>query len=361
MIDLMYLLIAIITSILSPVYTFATGSIGGGTGPTNPIELQKYYLMADVKALYKGIGGVNTSMFASVLWILPNSILNLVSSLGWTIKAIIGVAVTIFGARYINILASLLSGVSYMEAFTRPLEATTGIGAALHLDQLMNGLGVFPKLVIVPWIILAIVNWVAPVILGLIIWFSLVFVFFRIFLLLINSYIKILLAIILSPIYILFEAIPGQSAFTNWLKNLVGELITFPMVVGIFILGTIIVESASSGNLVQFPFMVGIDPESFGIIIGMILFFMTPDLVKAIRQIFIPKPGILDAAGPGVLFGGLAPAVGGVMGGMGQIGSVSLFLSGIGRSDILQGLAKKFGMGPPKVGPQTDVSGKQAS
>jgi hypothetical protein len=137
---------------------------------------------------------------------------------------------------------------------------------------------------------------------------------------LISSYVRILLSIILSPIYLLFEAIPGQSAFTNWIKNLVGEMITFPLIVGIFLLGNIIVKASSGGELIKFPFLVGIDSQSFGFIIGMALLFMTPELVTAVRQIFIPKPGILDGAGPGVFFGG---AVTGVSGGLGELSKVA--------------------------------------
>ena len=344
MIDLMYLLIAIITSVLSPVYTFATGKIGGGTGPTNPVELQKYYLSADLGALYKGIGGVNHGMWGALLWNLPNAILGLVPWLGYTIKIIVGLIVTFMGQNIINDLVKILSGKWLLDLFSS-VEPTTGVGAALHLDKLFEGISGPIQIAILIGVIIFIFNALVPLVLGVLIWFSLVFVFFRIFLLLLSSYIKILLSIILSPIYLLFEAVPGQSAFTNWLKNLAGELITFPLVVGIFVLGTIIVDSASSGNLVQFPFMVGIDSKSFGYIVGMMLFFMTPDLVKAVRAVFIPKPGLLDQAGPGVFFGGVGAATGGAMSGLSQIGSISLAMGAFGlHSGFLAPLMEKFGL-----------------
>ncbi len=344
MIDLMYLLIAIITSVLSPVYTFATSGIGGGTGPTNLAELQKYYLTANPGALYKGVGGVNHSMWGTLLWGLPSAILSLIPWLGATIKVVVGSLITFFFAKYIDAIAIFLSGAGPLQLFIGPLEATTGVGAALHLDQLTAGLGTIGKFFVLPLLIMFIFQGLVPIFLGLLIWFSLIFVFFRIFMLLINSYIKILLSIIFSPIYLLFEAVPGQTAFTNWLKNLAGELITFPLVVGIFVLGSIIVDSASSGNLVQFPFMWGIDPKSYGYIVGMMLFFGTPELVKAVRQIFIPKPGIFDAVGPGVFFGGVGAATGGAMSGLSQIGSVSMALGAFGVSGFLQPLVEKFGL-----------------
>jgi len=134
--------------------------------------------------------------------------------------------------------------------------------------------------------------------------------------------------------YLLFEAIPGQSAFANWIKNLAGELITFPLVVGIFVLGSIIADSASSGNLVQFPFMVGIDSKSFGYIIGMAILFMTPDLVKAVRAVFIPKPGLLDQAGPGVFFGGATTGISGGLGELSKVAGIGFYIKPI--RDLLQ-------------------------
>jgi len=350
MIDLMYLLIAIIISILSPVYTFATGGIGGGTGPTNAAELQKYYLSANLGALYKGIGGANHGMWGTLLWNLPNAILGLVPMLGFAIKLVAGFIITFMGQVIINDIVKILSGKWILDIFSS-VEPTTGVGAALHLDKLFEGISGPVQIIILIGVIFFIFNALVPLILGVLLWLSLVFVFFRIFFLLINSYIKILLSVILSPIYLLFEAVPGQSAFTNWLKNLAGELITFPLVVGIFVLGTIIVDSASSGNLVKFPFMVGLEPKSFGYIVGMMLFFMTPDLVKAIRQIFIPKPGILDSASPGVFFGGVGAATGGAMSAMGQFGSVSLALGALGPTGVFAKIGKKLPFMERLVGP----------
>ena len=342
MIDLMYILIAIITSILSPVYGYATGKIGGGTGPTNLSELQKYYLTAGPGALYKGIGGVNHSMWGTMLWGLPSAILGLIPMLGVSIKFIVGIIITWSAQAWLNPIINFLSGNGLTQTIGS-FHPTTGVGATLHLDILLRGLSSPKQIFFLIILIIFIFNFLVPLVLGALIWFSLVFVFFRIFLLLINSYIKILLAIILSPIYLLFEAIPGQNAFINWLKGLAGELITFPLVVGIFVLGSIIVDSASSGQLVAFPFMWGIDSKSFGYIIGMLLFFMTPDLVKAVRQIFIPKPGILDSAGPGVFFGGVGAATGGAMSGLSQIGSISMALGAFGVTGFLEPVAKRLG------------------
>jgi len=345
MIDLMYVLIAIIVSVLGPIYN---------NGSISVVELQKRYLQADLGVLYEGIG--NNSIWSSVMWNLPGSILGLIPTLNYLIRLIGGSVLTIFALPAIQWVTNVIKELtgSLVKAFDIAGEPA-GVGIRFKLEHFVNFLGAqwaIPALII-SFFIFAIVG--VNLILGTLIWLSLVFIFFRIFLILINSYIKVLISVILSPLYLLFEAVPGQSAFINWLKSLVGELITFPLVVGVFVLGSIIVDSASSGNLVRFPFLVGIDAKSFGFIVGMMLLFMTPDLVKAVRQIFIPKPGILDAAGPGVFFGGVGAATGGAMSAMGQFGSVSLALGALGPAGVFAKLGKKLPFMERLVGPYDKV------
>jgi hypothetical protein len=345
MIDLMYVLIAIIISVLGPIYN---------NGSISVVDLQKRYLQADLGVLYEGIG--NNSIWSSVMWNLPMSILKLIPMLNILIRGIGGAVLTIFALPAIQWITNVIKELtgSLVKAFDIAGEPA-GVGIRFKLEHFIEFVGAqwaIPALII-SFIILAFAG--VNLILGTLIWLSLVFVFFRIFLILINSYIKVLISIILSPLYLLFEAVPGQSAFINWLKNLAGELITFPLVVGIFVLGSIMVDSASSGNLVRFPFLVGIDSKSFGFIVGMMLLFMTPDLVKAVRQIFIPKPGILDAAGPGVFFGGVGAATGGAMSAMGQFGSVSLALGALGPAGVFAKLGKKLPFMERLVGPYDKV------
>ena len=333
MIDLMYMLIAIIISILGPVYDFPKGIIGQSiTAPKDIAELQKYYLTAGLGAVYTGTGKLNDNSFGTFIFTLPNAILGLIPGLGQGIKLLSSSILMYFGAGIIRTIVLNITHVfggadmvGSLVAQGQPL----GTGLSLYLDKFLNGLSVLPNIWITMIIFFLVYNVFVPFLLGVVIWLSLMFVFFRIVFMLFNSYIKVLLSIILAPIYLLFEAVPGQSAFANWIKNLAGELITFPLVVGIFVLGSIIADSASSGNLVQFPFMVGIDSKSFGYIIGMAILFMTPDLVKAVRSVFIPKPGLLDQAGPGVFFGGATTGISGGLGELSKVAGIGFYIAPI--------------------------------
>lgn len=331
LVDLMYMLIAIIVSILGPVYNFCDPILhpikcfgSSLTAPKNTADLQKYYLQASPWALYTGTANVNDNSFLTFILFLPNAILDLIPTLGAAVKVIGGLVLSYMLLPVIKSIALVIvSGGGTVSNFLKAITiyaAPAGGGLTGSFDYIVQGLTTPVMWIISILCVILLMVAGVPLVLGLVIWLSLVFVFFRILFMLISSYIKILLSIILSPLYLLFEAIPGQSAFVNWLKGLVGELITFPLVVGIFVLGSIIADTASTGNLVQFPFMVGIDSKSFGYIIGMAILFMTPDLVKAVRAVFIPKPGILDQAGPGVFFGG---ATTGISGGLGELSKVA--------------------------------------
>lgn len=319
MIDLMYILIAIFISILGPIYRFGSGINPFCPPPHTIADLQKYYIQASPCVIYEGIG--NQQLFRNLYWNLPLQLTTLIPALGVTLRIVVGGILSYFTLHLLDFFGTeipkaIAGWIGSIQANIMP----AGLGGSVDLNKILESFYSVNKVFMFVVLAVFMMTLGVNILLGLIIWFSIVFIFFRILFMLFSSYIKILLLIILSPLYLLFEAIPGQSAFTNWLKNLAGELITFPLIVGVFLLGSIISDTASAGNLIQFPFLVGIDAKSFGFIIGLALCFMAPDLVKAVRQVFIPKPGILEGAGPGVFFGG---AMAGVSGGLGELSKVA--------------------------------------
>lgn len=156
-----------------------------------------------------------------------------------------------------------------------------------------------------------------PLILGLLILFTVLLLFFRIFFMLLAAYIKILLFIIFAPIFMLFEAIPGRNAFAFWFKNIVAELLTFPITIILLITGYLIVNNLSIGATVGAlnrnittptfwtpPFLTGINPTAFLFIVGMGIIFSIPTIVKMIKELMGVKgiPGL--SLGPGLFFAG---------------------------------------------------------
>ena len=78
-------------------------------------------------------------------------------------------------------------------------------------------------------------------------------------------------------------------------------------------------------------------------IIGLIILFMTPDLVKAVKQLFVPKPGPLDQAGIGVLFGGVKTGFESGMGELQKWGGIAYYMKPVGSLlSRIPGVGKMF-------------------
>lgn len=161
-----------------------------------------------------------------------------------------------------------------------------------------------------------------PVIILLLIGLGLLFTFIRLTFLLMNAYIQIILTVLLGPIQLLKEAIPGQSAFGDWIKNLLANLIVFPTTVAVIYFSWIMTAVTWSGNLWGAPLIPtggGGDvatgnPMAFFMGLGII--YLAPSLVASVKKVFGAKPMIpLSAGAP---FAPLTGAVGTGMGAMSQ-------------------------------------------
>lgn len=172
-------------------------------------------------------------------------------------------------------------------------------------------------------------QFLAIAIIFVLILFSILFLFFRIFFMLLSVYINTILLIVFSPLIIAFEAVPGRSTFAPWLKNLVLNLATFPLLVAFTCIVQIVMNSSTtSGIFWRPPYLYGIDPSSFRILIAGGMLFAIPELIKTIKEMTGVKPLPINI-GLGGFFGGGQAAAGGAMGLVGQIGTLNLGLAAL--------------------------------
>jgi len=297
LIDLMYVFIILIISIIGP----HTGK------PVDDLKLR--YLQAGVKEIFWSLTGKDLLSKGSLLGI-SNALLYSIPELNWIIR-IIGSAlgVTLLFPTLNKTVGWIISQLSSIEFGAELIGKISSFG-------LFKGLvGGTAKSALMGIALVIGTIMIFPFILAGIIFLTLVFIFFRILFLLLSSYVKIILLIIISPLYLMLEAIPGIPAFSSWFKNLLTEIITFPLVIAIFLMSAVIINSASSGDIGRFPFLFSLQPEHFSFLIGAWILFMTPDLVKLAKQLILPKPLPLQA-GIGAFFSGTST---GIQTGLGEV------------------------------------------
>jgi len=306
MIDLMYVSIIIIISILSNGNTYY-----------NATQFQNEFIVAQPLKLWSdataraGGGSLIPTLAGSLLGLFPQIVVSVIRS--------------IFGFLTIILLHN-----PFNWTFLDPIA-----GGLNDITAATVGIGKIPGAILKPF--LGILVWGTVFLLGVYVVFPLIayillggtflFLCLRIFALLFMSYIKLLLNIILSPFLLMFEAIPGKSSFTSWLKNIIGYLMVFPITVAVFLIGYIIINTSlpAGYNDIHFPYLTGIDSNSFKILIGVGLIILIPDLVKAAKEALGIKELPINF-GVGTFFGGAGAVAGGGMGLLGQVSTMSLGL-----------------------------------
>ena len=306
LIDIMYILIALIISLI------------GSADPSIKVPiLQTAYLTAgpdkifNILLRWKGENGF-TDWFgwSNIFWDLPNAIMGIVPSLGVTFRVIGTILGVIFLFPFVY-NSPLIDGIKQTN-----VDIGANVAATVNIKNLwgllfktgLAGNILWFSLILGPFILI-------PLIVGFVIFLTVVMLFFRILFLIFSSYIKLILMIALAPLYLMMEAIPGQNTFTAWIKNIVSELSVYPVLIGICLISILIADGAEAGALLQPPFMTGIDPKSYATLISMWFLFVTPELVGIVQKMINPKPLPLDA-GLGTFFGGATSAVGAGMGEM---------------------------------------------
>jgi len=316
LIDMMYVLIALV------IATFSQLNIGDLT-TANMLNLQNKYFGSTMGDLWPyGSGASVFRVGQSLLSTLPDIIET-------PLKTVVSGIVTLF-------LVNLISKDTYKAIIGSFKDVLVGIGT------LNVGIGFLPDLVTVAIniiLFLLLSPFIPPIILGIAMLLTLLFLMFRLFFLLLTSYIKIVIFIIFAPIILLGEAIPGKGAFGFWIKNLLAELLSFPIVISLTLVGYAIINITGDNQAFVLPFLNGSSSSDFGAIIGLGLIMMTPDFIKMVKSLLGIKE-LPISFGIGTFFGGVSTTVGGGLSLLSQFGSLKLGMGALGRGEGFLGLKK---------------------
>lgn len=297
-----------------------------------------------------------------------------IAGMGWLLN-LIGIKSTVFNlsGAILEVLPNAVTGSLYVVGSLANLAIANYVFALLHNTQffeLTKNLQAFTFGTGGVWSFMigtgmlglysALSYLTLPLLLGLIIYLTMIFLFFRIFFMIFTTYLNLLFLILFSPILMLIEALPGQSTFSYWLRNMIGELLTFPLLAVFLMVGALIVNNfqfidkvKDPGTLAtqiwQPPFLSGFDSGTqqgaFLMVIGMGIIFIIPDLIKMIKDMLGVKPPTVSIS-PGTFLAGGALAWGGGMSLLGSAYKLSGAIYGndaAGREKGIQGMiARRF-------------------
>ncbi len=197
LIDLMYVVTALGIAMLAPAgYKIGAGLPGGGfSQPTGAV--QNFYLnQADP------FSGGFFALFSGVF----GPLINLVNPFSGAFSTVATGAQTAMGGNVLFGLAQIASGGKDVGGF------------------------------------------VLGVLLSVIVLVAFLIGFVRIFFMLLSSYVQIIFSLMIGPLQILLDAIPGGNGFSSWIKNLIMNLIPFPITILVLIIANWLGSSGISST-----------------------------------------------------------------------------------------------------------------
>ncbi len=137
-----------------------------------------------------------------------------------------------------------------------------------------------------------------------------IFIWIRLLVALLNAYINIIISLITAPIQLLFGALPGNNSFAAWFTNLLANLLAFPITAAILMISSMLASAATHGQLWVAPMVTS---TGFGITGLLSLGFMAtiPSILGSVKELLKAKAAV--EAGPGAILGPVGHGVGSVM------------------------------------------------
>ncbi|MEN9327451.1 MAG: hypothetical protein RI947_259 [Candidatus Parcubacteria bacterium] len=331
LIDMMYVISAVIISVMS----------GPGSKFYDPAKFADNYLNGGISTIEASLTpassapGFWSTMLNAITGIPVN---NSPSGSTWGISTLLYLSTSLlqllpgFMRGFLNMVGGLgawIGAATLIQKFKPGIDILNNIGGlTFNIGNIPGSVAWFAIVVVVSAIV---GSFLVPLLISFMIFLTSLYITLRIFIMLLLTYVRILLLIMFAPLYMLADAIPGQKAFGYWMKTLIGELLTFPLVIAIFLLGYIIINNfkstgtgGTSAILWTPPFLAthGVDQYAFIFIVGMALLYMTPELVKMAKDLIGVKQSSTGGFGLGTFLGGGALAFSAFTGGLGGLKSV---------------------------------------
>lgn len=177
------------------------------------------------------------------------------------------------------------------------------------VDKFTNGLFSFP-------VAGGIANVVLRGLAFLILAVAILWALFKTWLSLLSAYANIILGIIFSPLQLMVDAIPGQNQFEGWLRTMLANLMAFPAVIGMILIGLLLgnigVNSGGIGPGFVPPLLGNGSMSDMQSLVGIAIVLTIPKVVEILQEILkSPKQKwgsawseMLNASRAGLMAGG---------------------------------------------------------
>jgi hypothetical protein len=120
-----------------------------------------------------------------------------------------------------------------------------------------------------------------------IVYISIIVIYARIIFSLWRAYIDILLSIILAPVTLIGEILPSNDSFMKWAKSLAGNLLVYPLILGIIAISSMIGNINTSTTNFWVPPFLSVDAnnsQGFVALISLVLLASAPDIIKSFKK-----------------------------------------------------------------------------
>jgi hypothetical protein len=305
------------------IYSVISGIPGANVANLNPTTLQNQTAIGAASAGISNIAGLanqvasdGSTVLRNLLGLNPtgttftvpgiNSIYDLIPAFSSTLNP---------GGTGINFIVDTISAVVSWTVALKFLNLPSPTVLAENLGWIANVIFAIPGAVAVNALTELFLRFGLPyLVIFLVMLITLLTALFRLWFMLLKAYVSILLGVVLAPFWIIGGVLPGsQISFGGWLKDMIANLLAFPVVIAMFLLASIFMDifgHAAAGTYFLPP-LIGDPgtPNLIGSLIALGIILITPNVVNMLKQILkTPKTdlGIGKAFAPGVAMPGRA-------------------------------------------------------
>lgn len=114
---------------------------------------------------------------------------------------------------------------------------------------------------------------------------ALLFSIFRLFFELLKTYITLIIMIVTAPIALMLGALPGNNAFSNWIRGILFNLAVFPTVLVVVVMAFLLQTSISANGGFLPPYIGGTGTSgTIAPILGLGVLLVLPDIVEKVKK-----------------------------------------------------------------------------